>query len=127
MSGLVVFTMNCSSPNTQAYELLQSPSFLSGLGSKGEPGSNGIAMGFTHSIPLCCKMDLIYDLCPINVFEDLVISMPIILEGSPRSVVSHLVRMSVFIFSIKDFDVMDSNRSSTHTVIIANPSCSFQI
>ena len=54
-------------------------------------------------------------------FTDQVILMPIILEGSPRSVVSHLVLMFCFIFSIRVSDIMNSSRSSTHTIIIVNP------
>ena len=108
--------------------MLLSPSLLSGFGCKGAFGSNGIATGFVHSMPSCFKMDLIYAFCLIEIeLGDHVISIPMILKGSLRSVVSHSVHISFFIFFIRRSDVVNNNRLSTHTVIITNLSCSFQI
>src|SRR6202040_4046843 len=67
-----------------------------------------------------------YSPCEVNcrytsleISSDIVISMPIILLGSPRSVACHSDSMEFFIcFIIVSFDAK-SNKSSTHTVIIA--------
>jgi len=45
-----------------------------------------------------------------------VISIPIILEGLPRSVVSHSAFIFAFIFSIRASNVTNSNKSSTQIV-----------
>jgi len=117
-----VFARNCNSPSRQAYELLQLPSFPSGFGWMGVPGSNGIVTGFMWSIPSHFKIASTYCCCPMEmVFADQVILMPIILEGSPRSVVSHSVLMFCFVFSIRVSIVVNSNRSSTQMVMIAKP------
>src|SRR5216683_5310129 len=124
MSRWVAFVRNCSSPSSWVYELLRLPSLPSGFGSRGELKSNGIETGFARSIPLCFKMASMYCFCLMEMaFADWVISMPMILEGSLRSVVSHSVLIFCFIFSIRASNIANSSRSSTHTIMIANLPC----
>ena len=82
-------------------------------------GSNGVETAFDHPRPSFCKIDSIYLLEEIAIESGvIVISIPMILVGSPRSVTSHLLLMSNFILSISMIVIANSNRSSTHTVII---------
>src|SRR5260221_2361751 len=126
MSGRVAFAMNCSSPRSLVNELLRSPTFPSGFGLSGLLGllgSSGIATGLHRSSPSFLRIDSIYLFCEMAI-ESLfnVISMPTILDGSPRSVTSHSAFISDFILFISLIVVANSNRSSTQTVMIAKSS-----
>jgi hypothetical protein len=90
MSGLVAFARNCNSPNRQAYELLQLPSFPLGLGLTLFLWSISIDTGLVLSIPSLVSMDSIYISWEMRIpFHVLVILMPTIFVGSPKSVISH--------------------------------------
>src|SRR6266850_3227226 len=123
ISGCVVFARYWSSPNSWAYELLRLPSLPSGLASMITFGSNGIPTGFTCSIPSLTRMDSIYFFCDMITSVGFIkISIPTILEGSPRSVTSHSPHIISFISDISFIDVANSSRSSTQTVMISKSS-----
>src|SRR5580692_7473851 len=80
----------------------------------------GIAMGFANSMHLHFKMFSIFFFCIMIIeFLSLVISMPIILEGSPRSVISHLEFKSLFPLLFDLADEVNSNKLSTHNIMIS--------
>src|SRR5260370_15800061 len=123
ISGHVVFATNCSSPSNCAYVLLLSPSLPSGLGSIFTFRSSGVLTGFASSRPCLVNIDSMLLFCDIVIVSsDLVISMPIILEGSPRSVTSHCERRSFFISFIIWLDPVNYNKLSTHMVMMATSS-----
>lgn len=122
MSGYVAFTRNWSSPSSLAYELLWLLSLLSGFGIMGEFGSKGIVTGFVQSNPLHFKIVSMYCHWPMEMeLAVQVISIPIILEGSPRSIIFHSSLMLTFILSIRASNVANNSKSSTQTVIMAKP------
>src|SRR6266851_5233748 len=82
-------------------------------------GSSGIMTGFVWSIPLCFKITSTYCFCPMEmVLADQVILMLMILEGSPRSVVSHSAFIFAFVLSIRVSNVVNNSKSSTQMVTI---------
>src|SRR6267142_629886 len=120
--GLVALARNCNSLSNLAYELLRSPSFLSGFGSNGVFGLRGMPMGFALSSPSFSNIFSIYFFCEIvTEHSSIAILILTILDGSPSSVICHsdftLSSMAVIALS----DEANSNRSSTQTVIIAIP------
>src|SRR6266850_2089785 len=120
ISGRVVFARYWSSPSSRAYELLRLPSLPSGLASMIAFGSNGIPTGFACSIPSLTRMDLIYFFCDMITLVGFIrISIPTILEGSPRSVTSHLPHIISFMSDISFIDVANSSKSSIQTVMIS--------
>lgn len=63
-----------------------------------------------------------YFSCEIVIeYLSLMISMPTIFAGSPRSVTSPSDQICSFILSIKLSLVVNNNKLSTYTVIISNP------
>src|SRR5258708_16196173 len=123
ISGHVVFATNCSSPSNCAYALLLSPSLPSGLGSIFTFGSSSVLTGFASSRPCLVNIDSTLLFCDIVIISsDLVILMPIILEGSSRLVTSHCERRSFFISFIIWLDPANNNKSSTHMVMMATSS-----
>src|SRR5260370_446073 len=123
ISGCVAFATNCSSPSNCAYALLLSPSLPLGLGLIFTFGSSGVLTGFASSRPCLVNIDFTLLFCDIVIVSsDLVISMPIILEGSPRSVTSHCEHRSFFILFIIWLDPANNNKSSTYMVMMATSS-----
>ena len=128
MSGLVAFAMNWSSPKSLANELLQFPTFPSGFGTSRTFGSSGITTGFAHLSPSFFKMDSIYLLWDMKMEAlSIVILMPTILDGSPRSITSHLAFISAFILFISLIVIANRRRSLTQTVMITKSSLRCQM
>src|SRR5258708_1153945 len=120
ISGHVVFAMNCSSPSNCAYVLLLFPSLPLGLGLIFTFGSSGVLTGLASSRPCLVNIDSMLLFCDIFITSsDLVILMPIILEGLPRSVTSHCECRSFFISFIVWLDPVNNSKSSTHMVMTA--------
>src|SRR5258708_12076567 len=123
ISGHVAFATNCSSPSNCAYVLLLSPSLPSGFGLIFTFGSSGVLTGFSSLRPCLVNIDSMLLFCDIVIVSsDLVISMPIILEGSPRSVTSHCEHRSFFILFIIWLDPANNNKSSTYMVMMSTSS-----
>src|SRR5258708_3019897 len=123
ISGCVVFAINCSSPSNCPYVLLLSPLSPLGLGLIFTFRSSGVLTGFASSRPCLVNIDSMLFFCDIVITSsDLVILMPIILEGSPRSVTSHCEHRSFFISFIVWLDPVNNNKSSTHMVMMATSS-----
>src|SRR6266850_386579 len=120
ISSRVALARYWSSLSSRAYELLWLPSVPSELASMIVFGSIGILTGFACSIPSLLRMDSIYCFCKIITLVGFIwISIPTIFAGSPRSVTSHSPCIIPFISDISLTDVVNSNRSSTHTVMIS--------
>ena len=82
--------MYCNSPSKCANELLQLPTLPLGFGTRMTLGSSGVKTALDHSKPSLHKIDLIYLLEDIAIDPGvIVILIPMILVGSPRSVTSH--------------------------------------
>src|SRR6266567_3085954 len=82
-------------------------------------GSSGVTMLLMLLRPLHSKMDSTYTFCKIVIESSVwVILMPMILVGSPRSVISHLVCKSNFVCFMSSLDVANRSRSSNQTVIM---------
>src|SRR5258708_797467 len=123
ISGHVVFATNCSSPSNCAYALLLSPSLSLGLGLIFTFRSSSVLTGFASSRPCLVNIDSTLLFCDIIIASsDLVISMPIILEGLPRLVTFHCECRSFFISFIIWLDPVNNNKLSTHTVMMATSS-----
>src|SRR5713226_3081741 len=123
ISGCVAFATKCSSPSSCAYALLLSPLLPSGLGSIFTFGSSGVLTGFAPLRPCLINIDSTLLFCDIIIASsDLVILIPIILEGLPRSVTSHCEHRSFFISFIIWLDPANNNKSSTHMVMMATSS-----
>ena len=89
-------------------------------GWKSRNRSSGIPTGFARSMFSRFRMDCIYNFCDmVMAWGSLLISMPMILEGSPRSVISHSDHKCFFISFISLIVDTNSNKSSTQMVIIA--------
>src|SRR5216684_2179055 len=118
--GHVAFEINCNSSSNCTYALLLSPLFPSGFGSSFILGSNRVVTGFASSSPCLININLMLYFWDIHILlEDCIISIPIILEGSPISVISHSDHKSILICLIVWLDFVNSSKSSTHTIIIA--------
>ena len=101
-------------------QLLLGVSFMEGSSFKW--GSMGIATLFALFILHFWRIESIYCTCPIEIvlFSWLCsILMPTILEGSPISVISKRFCNSAFRHLIMSGILVNSNRSSTHTVMIS--------
>src|ERR1700741_3123877 len=84
-------------------------------------GSMGIPTGFALSMPSRFSIDSIYRHCDMDiVLSVIVILMPTIFDGLPRSVTSHSACKLFLIDSSIPSVVANNNRSSTHTVMMAN-------
>ena len=115
--------MYCSSLSNLANKLLQSPMFPSGFGLIVMFGSKGVETMFILPRPFFHKTDSIY--CFEEIAIDLgvhVISILMILDGSPRSVICHSLSTLEMAFPFSSTVVANMRRSSTHTVMIMKSS-----
>ena len=86
-------------------------------------GLRGVLMEFNRPRPSLSNIDSIYLLEEIKVeSRDIDSSIPMILVGTPRSVISHSLSMSDFVLSLSEIVVVNVSMSSTHTVMIAKSS-----
>ena len=117
ISGLVLFARNWSSLRSLANELLRFPSFPSRFGLNLMLRSNGVPTLLISLSPSHSKMDLMYNFCKMVIeFSVWVISIPTILVGSPRLVITHSVRKSDFVCCMSSSDDANRRMSSTQTV-----------
>ena len=122
ISGHIATVAYISDPISKAYGVLLLGVLLM-EGSSFKWGSMGIATLFALFIPHFWRIELIYCACPIEIVlfsGSCSILMPTILEGSPILVILKRLCNSAFRCLIMSGMLVNSNRSSTHTVIVTH-------